>query len=150
MPDNDSTVEPIVTVTDAPDPRDTAVIADGLGAYNRDQAGFSDYRPIAVLVQDPATGAVVGGLYGRTSLGQLFIERFFLPEQMRRDRLGSRLLDMAEEEGRRRGCTYAALFTVSFQAPGFYLKRGYAAAAKIECDPPGATRFLMTKRLMPK
>jgi hypothetical protein len=39
------------------------------------------------------------------------------------------------------------LFTLTFQAPEFYLKQGYEIAAKIDCDPPGATRMLMTKTL---
>ena len=82
-------------------------------------------------------------------LGQLRVDRFFLPEGLRRDRFGSRLLTMAEEEGRRRGCTRVALNTLEIQAPGFYKKRGYTAAATLDCDPPGVTRYLMTKRLAP-
>jgi hypothetical protein len=39
------------------------------------------------------------------------------------------------------------LFTLSFQAPGFYLKQGYEIAAQLECSPPGASRMLMTKKL---
>ncbi len=80
-------------------------------------------------------------------LGLLRVERFFLPEDLRRGRLGSQILAMAEEEGRRRGCTRAALSTVHFQAAGFYLKQGWEIAARIECDPPGHTRFYMTKKL---
>jgi GNAT superfamily N-acetyltransferase len=136
-----------VRLTDAPDPRDSAVIAEGLAHYNESKAGFRDYRPLAVLVSDPETGETIGGLQGRTSLGVLLIERFFLPEKFRGDRLGSRVLDMAETEGKRRGCALAALFTLHFQAPGFYQKRGWEIAARLECPPPGATRFLMTKRL---
>jgi len=136
-------------LTGAPDPGDTAVIADGLAGYNDEKAGLRDHRPLAVLVSDPETGEVIGGLYGRSYLGIMFIERFFLPETLRGNDLGSRALAMAEEEGRRRGCTRVSLFTLSFQAPGFYLKKGYEAAAELGCDPPGATRFLMTKRLTP-
>jgi GNAT superfamily N-acetyltransferase len=77
----------------------------------------------------------------------LRVERFFLPEDFRRRRLGSQILAMAEEEGRRRGCTRAVLSTVDFQAPGFYLKQGWEIAARIECTPPGHTRFHMTKKL---
>ena len=77
----------------------------------------------------------------------LTVERFFLPEDLRRDRLGSRILAMAEEEGRRRGCTRAVLSTLHFQAPGFYLKQGWEVAARIDCEPPGHTRFYMTKKL---
>ena len=137
-----------LTLTDAPDPAATAVIAEGLGAYNESQTGYRDYRPLAVFVRDPKTGKVVGGLYGRSSFGLVYVERFFLPEGLRRGRIGSRVLAMAEEEGRRRGCTRIALTTLSVQAPGFYRKQGYDIAATIDCDPPGLTRYYMTKRLV--
>jgi GNAT superfamily N-acetyltransferase len=140
-------LEPKIVLTDAPDPADTGVIADGLRAYNTSQAGYDDYRPLAVFVTEPGSGKVLGGLYGGSYLGQLRVDRFFLPEDLRRDRLGSRLLAMAEEEGRRRGCTRIALNTMEIQAPGFYLKHGYEMAARLDCDPPGITRYLMTKRL---
>ena len=139
--------EPNIVVTDAPEATDTAVIADGLRAYNTSRAGYDDYRPLAVFVTDPATGKVLGGLYGGSYLGQLRVDRFFLPEALRRDRLGSRLLAMAEEEGRRRGCTRIALNTLEIQAPGFYQKQGYEIAATLDSPPPGVTRYLMTKKL---
>ena len=139
--------EPKIVLTDAPDAADTAVIADNLRAYNTSQAGYDDYRPLAVFVSDPATGKVVGGLYGGSYLGQLRVDRFFLPERLRRGRLGSRLLAMAEEEGRRRGCTRIALNTLEIQARGFYQKQGYETAATLDCEPPGVTRYLMTKKL---
>jgi GNAT superfamily N-acetyltransferase len=138
-----------IKVTDSLDPADIAVIADGLAAYNESQTGYRDNRPLAVFVRD-AAGKVVGGLYGRTSWGLVYVDRFFLPEGLRRDRIGSRVLAMAEEEGRRRGCTRIALTTLSVQAPGFYKKQGYDVAASIECDPPGLTRYYMTKRLAPE
>ena len=139
--------DPQITVTDAPTEQQTGFIAESLAGYNEGQAGFRDYRPLAVLVTDPVGGGLIGGLYGRTSLGVMFIDRFFLPETQRRNRLGSRLLDMAEAEGKKRGCTLAALFTLHFQAPGFYKKRGWSVAAELTVPAPGATRFLMTKKL---
>jgi hypothetical protein len=39
------------------------------------------------------------------------------------------------------------LYTISFQAPGFYAKRGYRAFGKIDCDPPGTSRIFMVKDL---
>jgi GNAT superfamily N-acetyltransferase len=142
--------EPSITLTDAPDPDGISVIADGLGAYNHSQTGYRDHRPLAVFVRDPATGKVVGGLYGRSSFGLVYVDRFFLPEDLRGERIGSRVLAMAEDEGRRRGCTRIALTTLSVQAPGFYQKQGYEIAASIDCDPPGLTRYYMTKRLVPR
>jgi GNAT superfamily N-acetyltransferase len=139
--------ETTITLTDAPGDDERAVITDGLRAYNEAQAGASDFRPLVILARDPETNKVLGGLLGRTSLGLLRVDTFFLPEDLRRARLGSRILAMAEEEGRRRGCTRALLSTVHFQAPGFYLKQGWEVAARIDCEPPGHTRFLMTKKL---
>ena len=104
--------EPNIVVTDAPEATDTAVIADGLRAYNTSRAGYDDYRPLAVFVTDPATGKVLGGLYGGSYLGQLRVDRFFLPEGLRRWRIGSRVLAMAEAEGRRRGCVRVTLNTM--------------------------------------
>lgn len=138
-----------ITVTDMPAPEAIAAITDGLSAYNDAASGQAgDMRPLSVVVSDPQTGAPIGGLYGRSSRGHVMVDRFFLPEPLRRDGLGARLLEMAEEEGRRRGCTWIALFTLHFQAPGFYRKQGYTEAARFEAPPPGATRFLMTKRLL--
>jgi GNAT superfamily N-acetyltransferase len=139
--------ETTITLTDAPDDDEQAAITDGLRAYNEAQAGYSDSRALAVLVRDSETKRVVGGLLGRTSLGLLRVERFFLPESLRRNRLGSRILAIAEQEARRRGCTRAVLSTLHFQAPGFYQKQGWEVAARIDCEPPGHTRFYMTKKL---
>jgi GNAT superfamily N-acetyltransferase len=83
----------------------------------------------------------------RALAGSCELTASFLPEELRRDRLGSRLLKIAEDEGRRRGCTRVTLNTMEIQAPGFYLKQGYQMAAKLDCDPPGVTRYVMTKRL---
>jgi GNAT superfamily N-acetyltransferase len=142
-----SRAETTITLTDAPEDGERTVVMDGLRAYNEERAGVSDARQLAILTRDPDTGEVVGGLLGRSYLGLLTVERFFLPENLRRGGLGGRILAMAEEEGRRRGCTRAVLSTLHFQAPGFYLKQGWEVAARIECDPPGHTRFYMTKKL---
>ena len=144
---DDAELEPDITVIDEPDPADVAVITDGLIAYDISQTGYNDFRPLAVFVRDPATGKVVGGLHGRSEFGLVYVAWFFLPEDLRRARIGSRVLAMAEEEGRRRGCTRIALTTLSVEAPGFYKKQGYDLAATIDCEPPGLTRYYMVKKL---
>ena len=57
------------------------------------------FAALAVFVRDRQTGKVVGGLYGRSSFGLVYVDWFFLPEDLRRARIGSRVLAMAEEEG---------------------------------------------------
>jgi GNAT superfamily N-acetyltransferase len=121
---NTAETEPVFSVTDAADDRERAVIADGLAGYNYDKVGYRDYRPLTVLMADLNTGEVIGGLSGRTSFGLLFVERFFVPETRRGDGLGSRIIALAEEEARRRGCTRAALFTLTFSSAGFLSQAG--------------------------
>jgi len=140
-------LEPILTVTDASDANVTEVIDAGLYRFNVAQSGIEDWRALNVVVSDPETGQVLGGMTGRTSLGLLFIDLFFLPEHLRGGGLGSRILELAEEEARRRGCVAASVITISFQAPAFYTRRGYRIFGQIECTPPGTSRVFLSKTL---
>ncbi|GLQ47437.1 N-acetyltransferase [Dyella lipolytica] len=138
---------PVITVTDTPDAADLAVIRQRLDQFNVEASGMADQRALAILVKDPATGELLGGITGRSSRGLLFLDMFFLPESMRGAGLGSRVLQMAEDEGRRRGCRSAVLHTNTFQAPGFYRKHGWREFGAIPCDPPGTSRIFFTKDL---
>jgi hypothetical protein len=68
---------PHIVVTDAPDAADLAAISNGLDQFNIDVTGIADRRPLAVLIKDPDTLEVLGGVTGRTSLGLLFLDVFF-------------------------------------------------------------------------
>jgi GNAT superfamily N-acetyltransferase len=149
MPNDDAKADPDITLTDELDPADFAVIADGLSAYDFARIGYLDFRRLSVVVRDPQTGKVVGGLYGRSSLGLFYVDWLFLPEDLRGSGIGSRVLAMAEEEAQRRGCTRVTLTTLSVEAPGFYQKQGYDIAVTIDCEPPGLIHYYMMKRLVP-
>ncbi len=136
-----------IAVTDTPGAEALALIADGLDSFNLDTAGYADRQTLAVLVTDVATGKVVGGLTGRTSLGMLFVDLFFLPPAQRGNGLGSRVLAAAEIEAQRRGCRSGVLYTISFQAPDFYVKRGWRVFGEVECDPEGTRRVFLSKDL---
>lgn len=137
---------PDLLVTDAPDDAARHTIDGGLSDYNREHVGYVDGRPLAVLVRDPS-GRTLGGMLGRTSLGLLFIDLVFLPREMRGQNLGSRLLAAMEAEARRRGCRSGVLYTISFQAPGFYERHGWREFGRVPCDPPGTSRIFMSKAL---
>ena len=140
-------MDPILTVTDSPDPASLSVIGDGLNAYNDLSLGYADRRPLAVLVTDPATGAVLGGATGRTSLGVLFIDLVYLPDSLRGRDIGTRMIGLAEAEAVRRGCRTGVLYTMTIQAPGFYQRLGWRVFGEIACDPPGNHRVFLTKTL---
>jgi hypothetical protein len=74
----DLRADPDIAVTDELDSADVAVITDGLRAYDLNQTGYHDFRPLAVLVRDPQTGKVIGGLHGRSEFGLVYVAWFFL------------------------------------------------------------------------
>ena len=127
-------------------PRAEAVVTRGLADYNREKFGRVDTQTLDVLVRDKR-GEIIGGLLGRSSLGLFFLDLFYLPKELRGSGLGSRLMRQAEDEAKRRGCTAAFVYTVTFQAPGFYEKYGYRRFGEIPCPPDGATRIFLSKTL---
>jgi len=92
-----------VIVTDEESAAAERTIKIGLADYNREQAGYIDTRPLLVHLTDAASGEIVGGLAGRTSLGLFFIDLFFLPAALRGHRLGTEIMEAAEAEAKRRG-----------------------------------------------
>ncbi len=123
-------------------------IGNGLSEYNRSKAGYVDGRDLPVILRQSTTGEILGGLLGRTTLGLLFIDLVYLPDEARGRGIGTRMLEMAEKEAIARRCTAAVLFTITFQAPEFYKRHGYHELGRVEVAPPGATRVCMMKQLV--
>jgi ribosomal protein S18 acetylase RimI-like enzyme len=139
---NDDTL--VLSTTDAPADDRLAVIDAGLEEFNLSVAPLSDVRPLASFATDPA-GRVVGGASGRTwgrccELLQLWVE-----PRRRSAGVGSRLLRLFEAHAQRRGCDVYYLTTLSYQAPAFYRKHGYAVLAEIAGYPNGIIKYLMHK-----
>jgi len=139
--------EAIITVSDVVDPEIERMISDGLDEYNLAAAGIQDRLPLCVSVSDPQTGQILGGATGRSSLGLLFLDMFYMAPDQRATGLGTRVLEAFEAEGRRRGCRAAVLYTISFQAPEFYAKRGWRAFGEVASDSPAVSRIFMSKAL---
>ena len=140
-------VEPALFLTDVADDEAYRIVNEGIADHAAEQAGYWDALPLYVLARDPSNERILGGVIGRTSLGLMFIELFYLPPELRNRGIGTRMLHMAEEEAVRRGCRAAVLYTISFQAPAFYERRGWREFGRIACHPTGTSRIFMTKDL---
>jgi len=138
-------IEIHLTDVERPDARD--LISRKLDEYNDSVTGQPDNAVLDVLITDPSTHEVVGGLVGRTSLGLFFINLVYVPEHLRGSGVGSAVLRQAEAEAKRRGCGRAVLFTITFQAPEFYRKHGYEVFGEVPCEPEGTSRIYMVKAL---
>jgi GNAT superfamily N-acetyltransferase len=124
-----------------------AQAAAALYQYNIAQTGIDDRAAIGAELRDQS-GKTWGGLWGRTELGLLFLDMFFLPEQLRGQSFGSQLLTTIEEEAIRRGCKKAVVETSSFQAPLFYMQHGFEEFGKVEFGIPGHARIFLRKDLL--
>jgi len=140
-------MDTILELSDAPEPEAEHIVSDALNAFNDGVVGYADRRPLNVLARDPETGAIIGGIHGRTSLGMLFINLVFVPERLRGSGMGTRMMRMAEDEALRRGCKSGVLMTISFQAPDFYQRLGWRTFGQVDCDPPGTSRVFLSKTL---
>lgn len=136
-----------IVVSLTPEAAERDAIVRPLIAYNDATAGPSGYSAFALMVRDPATGRNIGGLWGKSSYDWVFVELLFVPEQLRGQDVGSRLLAQAEAISRERGCIGIWLDTFSFQARGFYEKNGYEVFGRLDDHPAGQTRYFMRKHL---
>ena len=129
-----------------PNPKDVAVVHQGLNAYNLPYAGEDNYKELTIFLRDE-TDAVIGGLLGATFWGYLRIETLWIKEDHRKQGHGERLLNTAEKEAIKRRCRYAYLHTHSFQALSFYQNHGYKVVGELEDLPPGYSRYVLRKVL---
>jgi GNAT superfamily N-acetyltransferase len=129
-----------------PDPREVRSLEDRLYEYGVGRTGCSDGELLAVFVREE-DGTLCGGLYGWTCSGWLEVRTLWVHERMRGLGHGTRLLSVAEDEARARGCHTAILETHSFQAPEYYEHRGYRVHAVLEGYPSGHRKLFMRKDL---
>src|SRR5215470_18467327 len=139
---------PKITLTDAPTPEMWKAIVEPLVEFNNSRLGKPEaFVPLVILLSDPETDEIVGGLYGSTLFSYLRVDLLFVPESVRGNGIGRKLMTEAETEAIRRGCHAAVLDTFSFQARGFYERLGYSVFGTLDDCPPGHSRFYLTKRL---
>ena len=135
-----------IVLDTSPAEADRKAIQDALVAFNRSQTTLRDYRDVAVLIRDDA-GATIGGLSGYTSYRWMFIELLFVPEHLRGQNIGTKLMAQAEAHARSLGLVGIWLDTFSFQARPFYEKLGYSVFGTIDNYPPGGARYFLSKTL---
>ncbi len=135
-----------IALEENPSPDDVLAVQLGLEAYNRLHAPPANLTPLTFLLRH-ADGRLAGGLLAGTFRGWLHIDILWLDESARGQGLGTRILRLAEDEARRRGCHHVFLDTMSFQALPFYLKHGYTVWGELEDFPVGHTRHFLKKSL---
>ena len=121
----------------------THELANLIRAYNR---APSKSEPLNIYLEDEE-GNLVAGMVAETFGNWLEIEYLYVSEDLRRQEIGSKILKMAENESRNRGCKYSFVDTFNFQAPKFYEKHGYKEVFALKKYPYTGERYYYTKEL---
>ena len=102
---------------------DAAVITNGLREFNTPFFGHKKSISFALYLRDE-NHQVVGGILAwmRPGIQLLCIDTIWVAEYLRNRGFGKQLLQAAENEGLKNGCTHAQLETLPFQAEEFYKK----------------------------
>jgi ribosomal protein S18 acetylase RimI-like enzyme len=128
-----------------PDPVDVLLVEDRVRDETTVVSGLAAEEELVVFARQD--GELLGGCCGSTWGGTCELSSLWVAAPFRRHGIGSRLLDVAENEARARGCHQVVLFTHLFQAPGFYEQRGYRIVGRVDDYPLGTPALWFHKPL---
>ncbi len=109
------------------------------------ESGYSG-EPLDVYLLD-GQGNLAGGLLATSRWQTLFLGQLWIADGLRGQGWGRRMVEMAEAEARRRGCTQVEGHIHGFQAPGFWRTLGHSNIGEIDDFPPGYAFIWLRKGL---
>jgi GNAT superfamily N-acetyltransferase len=133
-------------LTSQPSHADIDELKHGVLRYSAQHVDTSEIEALALFILDEENNKL-GGLSGSTAGNWLRIDVLWVSEALRGQGEGRRLMLAAEQEARRRGCRFAQVDTLSFQARPFYEKLGYECRMTLEAYPRRHERYYLTKVL---
>ena len=122
-------------VTFEPSAADTNQLAQGLSCYTVSEVGADGFRPVEIFIRDE--DVLLADVSGLLSWNWLQISLLGVDEKIRKEGLGSELIDRSETVARAEGCTYVHVSAFSFQASRFCESQGYERFSNFDNYPPG-------------
>lgn len=123
-----------------------AFLVERVYEFNARATGYADGKLIGGALRDDV-GEVIAAYNGHTWGGCCVIAHLWVAESARGHGLGRRLLQAAEADASRAGCTQIVLSTHDFQAPTFYERLGYERQAVIPDYPKGYANITYVKHI---
>lgn len=127
------------------DPKTAEALIEGIKSYNRRFVDAPPPQKFNIALRDDS-GSVAGGVAATVSAGSMYLEVVWNGDAIRGKGHGRQMIQMVEEEGKRRGAQDSWLYTMSFQAQSFYEKLGYKVVGEVPF-PGGHQRIVMWKAL---
>lgn len=107
-----------------PKASDIEILADGIKAYAKEKKALTPWDYFAFFIRDQ-DNTIMGGCDGNALYGCLYIDQLWVSEPIRHSGWGSKLIHAALDYGKKRGCTFANVDTMDWEALAFYQKLGF-------------------------
>ncbi|MEJ2794303.1 GNAT family N-acetyltransferase [Iodobacter sp. LRB] len=122
-------------------------LEEKITAFNEERWEVKTKYPLAIAVRDE-NGALLAGASARTFGLWLLIENLWVSEALRGQDMGSKILAQLEAAAIDRGCQFALLDTLNFQARPFYEKFNYQVGWVQPSYPATGCKYFMSKQLL--
>lgn len=116
-------------------------------AFNQETVGDAQGRPFALVISEPGSKEVLGGLWALSLWGSFYIGLIVVPKGHRGSGLGRTMMQKAEAEAASRGCRQIWLDTYAFQARPFYERLGFSLFGQLDGPAPMFPRYFMKKEI---
>lgn len=134
-----------VVVDYAPSEADNAILREGIVAFNESIVGERD-KEFSIFLKDDL-GNIFGGIQAFLGSESIYIELLWIEGNLQKQGYGTQLLDTAEQEAVKNGCSFSAVDTFDFQAEEFYLKHGYERIGELKNCWLGHSKLFLRKNL---
>lgn len=122
-------------------------IFEAFGKHAVQSTGMNGLSEEPVAFEMVEGDAVLGCVVVQYFWGQLHIKYLYVEEDCRGLGHATSLMQRALEYGRQRGCRFAFVETMSFQAPEFYQKLGFSIDFKRDGFDAGTSFYYLRKIL---
>jgi ribosomal protein S18 acetylase RimI-like enzyme len=122
------------------------ILVEGMLDYHA-KKGHPRKKDIFSIALKNENGNFVGGVIFSVLWNGMEIDSLWVDESVRGQGWGRKLMEAAEAEGIKRGCSFVYTNTFSWQAPEFYQKLGYTPYGKLDNFPEGCSLSYFQKKL---
>ncbi|CEG57197.1 GNAT family N-acetyltransferase [Legionella fallonii] len=113
-----------ITFESNPHPDDIQVLSTGIMNHAKQAKDQEPLDFFAFFIRDNQN-TILGGCNGCNLYGCLYIDQLWVSETLRHKGLGTKLIQAAEDFGKEKGCTFATVNTMDWEALDFYKNLGF-------------------------
>ena len=130
-----------------PNATDVSVVERGLFLFEENRLGSPEHAHFAIFLRDDL-GQIQGGVDGHVMWHRLFVKTLWIPETLRHQGLGTRLMHAAEEEAKARQCKSVWLTALGDRALRFYTRLDYTIFGVLDDYVKGQSLYSLQKPIL--